>query len=112
MKAEIKTEFVGKNNDTLHSKIPYLNGKIEGVGYFFHNNGSVLCETHFKNNEADGIKKWWTHEGIQTCEEFHIKSQPFGLIKMWNEDGRIRKFHSVKGSGTTHGSCLEIDYFP
>jgi len=73
----------------LEAKIINVNGKMEGPGTGWHENGDVAFEGEYENDEWHGLFKKWDEEGNLIEEKTYKEGLPIGVHKTWDSEGNL-----------------------
>ena len=76
-------------NVNVKMEVKSKNGKPEGIGRFYDEDGNVLFEGTFKNGLMDGKMLNFYPNGDVHNEMYYIKGVPDGIYKTYNEDGSL-----------------------
>lgn len=80
----------------LSQKIPYKNGKKEGKGLGYYEDGNLKYELNFKNNKKEGVEKYFYPSGILS-EIINFKNDLVtGTHKLYHENGNIKRIKKYK----------------
>ena len=75
-----------------------IDGELDGVQTWFHENGNKESEHHFTDGKADGKWTWWYENGNLQEERFHTDGFQDGRHTYYDEDGEM-EFHYIYKDG-------------
>ena len=83
----------GKEYDGLNNKLifegEYLNGKRNGKGEEYHNNGALLFEGKYLNGKRNGKGREYNNFGDLIFEVEYLNGERNGKGKEFNEEGEL-----------------------
>jgi antitoxin component YwqK of YwqJK toxin-antitoxin module len=100
-----KKEFY--DNGSLKSKTPCKNGKLEGLGTWWHETGIKWRQRHYKNGLLEGVETYWYEDGVKSVEQHYKNGEKDGLSTYWENNG-TKKFEEHWKDGKQEG--LETQY--
>lgn len=75
----------------LKSSEPMVNGKIEGMAKYFHENGQVYGEIPYFNGSKHGKFKLYRADGSLEQELSYLEGKLHGTSKWYDENGNLNK---------------------
>lgn len=95
--------------DTLF-KVPFMNGKENGIAKFFYSKNQLREERFFVNGWKEGTHRGWYENG-KPMFEYHFQNDMFeGSYKEWFPNGRLfRNMNFEKGQESGHQQSWSAD---
>ena len=90
-------------NGQLRYVANYKENKIYGLGKTWHENGAIYREINYLNGEWNGKYKKWYKSGAIEEESNYVNGKEHGLSKWWYENGAIRSETNYV-NGEKHGN--------
>ena len=84
-----KVPPISEGDSILEGKIPFKNGKVEGIQKDYYENGKIKREISHKNGVVDGLAKVYYPTGKLMLEENYKNDQLDGIVKRYDESGKI-----------------------
>jgi len=76
-----------ENGQKSHER-NYKNGKLNGLYTFWYENGQKNLEETYKDGKNDGLSTWWYENGQKEWEQNYKDGERDGLWTDWHENGQ------------------------
>ncbi|WP_411710361.1 toxin-antitoxin system YwqK family antitoxin [Helicobacter trogontum] len=85
---------------------PYKNGKVEGIGKWYHENGNISLEVRYKSGRQEGVIKKYHENGNLLAEVLALNNKTYGDMKLYAEDGKLLILIEVENDIHISGKCF------
>ncbi len=102
---EIKTTH--HDNGEVKSKVPYVNGKKQGVATEWLADGTKYIAQMWMDGKKQGVETWWWDNGMKRRELMYRDGKQHGLDRWWWDNGKnLSKTTWVDGK--QHGLLISM----
>ena len=92
-----KTPFTGVIEDyeaylgegLLEGKVPFKDGRVNGVSKLYYPSGKLASVATFKNGKVEGVQKDYYENGKLKIESSQKNGLPDGVSKFYDENGKV-----------------------
>jgi antitoxin component YwqK of YwqJK toxin-antitoxin module len=77
-------------NGQKRCEIPYVNGRLHGIGTCWRENGKKSSEYKYVNGQSHGIQMRWYTNGQKWMECPWVNGQRHGIDTWWYSNGSLR----------------------
>ncbi|NDG32162.1 hypothetical protein EB118_19060 [bacterium] len=89
MNNEVTYEIKYHPNGNIHRRIPYKEGRIDGLEEWFFEDGSIQCKTTWKEGKPDGLEEWFWENGNVRGRTPYKAGLFHGQEMFYDEQGNI-----------------------
>ena len=95
MNNELTYEIKYYPNGDIYRRIPYKEGRIDGLEEWFWEDGSIRCKTTWKEGKPDGFEEWFYENGNIFWRTPYKEGKKDG-IEEDRKSTRLNSSHSAK----------------
>ena len=74
------------SSGAIWCEIPYVNGKVHGIGKTYYESGALKIETPYVDGKEHGIENWYYESGALRLEAPYVDEYMHGIAKNYDKD--------------------------